>query len=191
MASFPKLSLFERDFDPTPLLKSLFGEPDITEEEKRTTKTWKTPYGCSICDVGFGSMMWMYKYHDDLLFVTEANKQGMLTGNEVKRVLEVCQIDNKALYNVPESVKKLAKAVGGTITRQHMGFGQWRVYVEGKISAFCNPFGISTGYTSSADLFEVFFLGKEEDPREDQTVESIIKVAKKYGYVPTEEVCEL
>ena len=54
--------------------------------------------------------------------------------------------------------------------------------MPGAYSLFNNPFGVSLGYTDSADSFEVWFLSREREPREYVPLAELCSELRQLGY---------
>lgn len=174
-----RLSMFLDEVDPTPLLLKVCGEPVNTTIEKDNVKLYKSPYGVSF----FNSrgIMWFYYYDDD---ITTDNrlKMGAMGSNDVIKALEILEKEPKKLREKPESIKTLEKLTGDEAHIKLNSFGSWHLSGNG-YSLFNNPFCMTLGYTDSADNFEIWFMDKENEPREYQSLQAVIDGLCKYSYI--------
>lgn len=175
-----RMWMFEKLDDAKPHLDSVVKSVKI-EKDGKYLNTWKTPYGASFIETAMGDEFWMYEYDSDLPSIGKYS-EGTLNSNDIIKCLQIFKKDPNYLRNKPESIVELEKVTGITASRSATKFGGWHL-CQPVWSAFNNPFGLSLGYTSDADHFEIWFKGKEKDPREEQTIDQIIEAMKEYKYI--------
>ena len=165
--------------DPTDMLNELT-KPEVTPKWTR----WQTTYGVSFEKQRNGSKIWFYFYDKNLPHVRESEKsrRGGISQADVAVVLRQFKTNPDKLRQKPQSIKDLEKVTGVLAVRKWQGFGKWHLY-NSDFTTFNNPFGLSTGYTDSADEFEIWFRTKEEWPRRQQTVSQISAALTKFGMV--------
>ena len=99
----------------------------------------------------------------------------------IKIIDQFCNEPDK-LRKKPESVNRIENATKTTACLKSHIFGNWQVYVK-DVSMFCNPFGITYGYTRSANEWDIWFVSKDNNPREYQTTDQILVGLQQYGYL--------
>jgi len=166
--------------DPRPLLNAITEMKEI-EIEGRKRKSWQTPWGVSFRDIGMGDHFWFYEYDRDIGGLTEMS-QGAMSGGDVVKAIKQLSINPNMLRDKPDSIKYLERLTGQSAVRKHNGFGKWHLSKGNLYSMFNNVFGTSLGYCSSADDFEIWYMKKESEPREHQSVSDIEEQLRAYGY---------
>ena len=173
-------SLFSKEIDPTDLLNKHFNCETKTDKGK-SYKSWRTPYGVSFSDQGL-KIMWFYEYDSDLTYSTRDNSSGVMSGIDVANALEKLQIDPDKLRKKPDSIIKLEQLTGLKAIRHYTKFGSWYIACD-NYSLFNNVFNTQLGYTDGPDSFEIWFLKKEEEPREYVPLDRVIDALQSFEYI--------
>ncbi len=166
--------------DPTDMLNELT-KPEVTPKCSR----WQTTYGVSFEKLTNPGRFWTYCYDETLSHVLRPvhARSGCLSQQDLVTVLKQLKSNPDKLRHKPQSVKDLEKFTGIPAVLKYEGFGAWHLSKPNHFSVFNNPFGISLGYTDSADDFEAWFNPKEAWPRKHQTVPQISTALSKFGMV--------
>ena len=165
------------------VIAKLANFPETTEKKIRR---WQTPYGFSISLHPNNYFTWMYTYDEDLPFMGERN-DGYLSPQEVISVLYQLWLDPDKLRRKPSSIKTLEQLTGQTAFRKLRMFGRWHIRKDGVYSLFNNPFHLSSEYTNDENVFEVWYLSREENPREYVSLDKLISQIREFGYIQEEK----
>ncbi len=149
-------------------------------------KQWTTPYGVTLGNGSIGDLFY-YIYHDipgalpHTRPLTSNDCDGVFSADDVIKVLAVFEDDKDALRRKPASIRIIERKTGLTAFRKRNFFGGWHIHNKKPFcSLFNNPFGVSTGYTKTADEFEIWYEGIE-DPLEYQSLESVLLIINDLG----------
>lgn len=175
-----------RDENPTNLLTEKFGSPikkfssvdNLKENENsKGHLTWRTPYGVSFSDIGFGNSMWGFDYDENLPFVDQKRRFNILSGQDIRVALVILEKEPNKLKEMPSEMKILQIWNPRISIQRHSGFGKWQAFISEKFSAFNNPLQSSLGYTKNEETFEIQFFS-EKNPREYVLLTEVMKLVK-------------
>lgn len=158
-----------KDIDGEATLTDAFGPPELIAGHK----VWKTPYKVTI--VGHEkSPLFSYLYDNDLPFVSEQldptkphNCHGVFGKEDIPNIIATFKADPNALAAKPSSVVQIESLTHFKAIRKPNQFGAWHitgVINESRFSMFNNPFNVSTGYTNSAYVYEVWWRDEADEP---------------------------
>lgn len=159
-----------------PRLEAKFGQA----VQANGKETWKTPHGFSIVtEPSLADAFVFYLYDHD----QGQEVSGCMSPDDLARALDYLERKPDALRKKPDSILRLEAATGATAKLHIANFAKWYLYVEkGGTSAsmFNNPMGLSLGYCSDEDHFEIL-LSNEEEPRSQVHVDKVLALLRKHG----------